>query len=507
VPGIFAIAIDNNGVCYGVNLVTSGSSRFGTINLSNGNFSQISTFSEQLNYIQSLSIDRGTNELYHAARINGSSNPTPWRKINKTTGAITTLGTFPVGRIVELFCILNSNIPSDAPAAVTNLTATPGALGALTAVLNWNNPNTTASGATLTQLTSVAVYENDGATPIYTHPNPAPGSADTYTIAVTSAGLYDYTLIATNAAGDGIPAVIPVWIGPDVPAAPANVQFTVNNFNITLSWIAPTTGLHGGYYLSTGLAYDVYRLPDNIKVSSDQTGTTFTETITMPGNYSYKVIAKNNIGEGGAGISNALLLCPPATTFPYNEGFENNGTELPACWSQELLMHEIPWEIVSASTGTPSTAHGGAYKARYYPSYWSGAKARLSTSQLNISALTNPALKFWHTQGAWSTDQDILKIYYKTSAGGAWTLLEEYTTNVPDWTERVIALPNKSADYYIGFAGNGGYGFGIQLDDITILDFVGYVDAELIAITEPTVGYKYKSYKQRGGFCGHKKQR
>ncbi|MDR2970445.1 MAG: choice-of-anchor J domain-containing protein, partial [Bacteroidales bacterium] len=486
--GVYTIAIDNDGICYALSF-NSSDSRFGTINLSNGNFNQISIYPDQLAYMQNLSIDRGTNELYHAARIiNMSSSPTPWRKINKTTGAITNLGTFPAGRNVESFCILNSPIPADAPGAVTNLTATPGAVGALTAVLNWNNPSISAGGTPLSQITSVAVYQNNLAIPVYTHPTPAPGSADTYTVTVPSNGLYNFKVVASNVIGEGIPENIEVWIGPDVPAVPSNVQFSVNNFNATLTWVAPTAGLHGGYYLPTGLVYDVYRLPDNVKVSSDQTGTTFAETITMPGNYSYKVVAKNSAGEGGAGLSNALLLCPAAATFPFQEGFENNGTNLPACWEQELLWHEVEWSIIPASTGLPATAHSGAFKAIFYPEYWSGAKARLSTPQLNISALTNPVLKFWHVQQAYYGDQDVLRVYYKTSSGGAWALLEEYTTEIADWTEHIIALPNKSADYYIGFEGTGGWGRGVHLDDITVFDFVDYVDAELLAITEPPAG-------------------
>ena len=487
VPGILTIAIDNDGICYGVSIVTSGNSRFGTINLSNGQFTQISTYTGALNYIQNLSIDRGTNELYHAARFNMSSNPVPWYRINKTTGAITNLGTFPAGRVVESFVILNSNILPEAPAAATNFTATPNASGALNALLNWTNPTTTAGGAPLATLTSVKVYENNGATPIYTLSNPATGAAESYTATVTAMGLYEYKVIATNAVGDGLPAITKVWMGHDVPAVPTNLQFTENNFVISLSWTAPTTGLHSGYFTLTGLVYDVYRLPNNLLVSSNQTGTTFSETITQPGNYSYKIVAKNSSGEGGATTTSSMTLCPANSLFPYMEGFENNGTELPACWSQEHIYWELDWAVKEASFGTPSTSHGGAYKL-CFPYYPTGSRTRLSTSALNLSAVNNPALKFWHTQKMSGEDQDILNIYYKTSASGTWTLLAAYTTDVPDWTERTLLLPNKSSNYYIGFEGVAGWGYGIQLDDISIINFTDYVDAELLEITAPAAG-------------------
>lgn len=487
VPGIFTIAIDNDGICYGASLGNSGNSKFGIINLLNGQFSQISTYTGALNYIQNLSIDRSTNELYHAARFNMSSNPVPWYKINKTTGNITNLGTFPTGRVVESFVILDSNIPPEAPAAATNFTATPNASGQLNATLNWTNPTTTAGGAPLTGLTSVKIYENNGTNPLYTYLNPVLGAAENYTPTVTSPGLYEYKIIASNAVGDGLPAIANVWMGHDVPAAPTNVQLTENNFVINLSWSAPTTGLHAGYFTPTGLVYDVYRLPDNVSVASNQTGLSCSETIVQPGNYIYKIVAKNNAGEGGAAFTTSLTLCPAVSIFPYMEGFENNGTDLPACWSQEQIYWELNWTVEEASFGNPATAHGGEHKL-CFPYFPTGSTTMLSTAALNISAVTNPALKFWHTQKVSGEDQDILRVYYKSSPNGTWSLLAAYTTDVPDWTERTLLLPNQSSNYYIGFEGLANWGYGIQLDDISVINFSGYVDAELSEITAPTAG-------------------
>jgi len=117
VPGLFYIAIDNDGICYGVG--TAGV--FGTVSLTNGAFSQISTYGD-LNFIQDMAVDFETNELYHFRRWGTVASPgTPsFRKINKSTGAVTELGQFYSNRSVESFFIIGGNTPPSCD-PVTNL--------------------------------------------------------------------------------------------------------------------------------------------------------------------------------------------------------------------------------------------------------------------------------------------------------------------------------------------------------------------------------------------------
>jgi hypothetical protein len=177
------------------------------------------------------------------------------------------------------------------------------------------------------------------------------------------------------------------------------------------------------------------------------------------------------------------------TEYPLIEGFENNGTSLSSCWTQEAASPStaVYWQVTEASTGTPNTVHGGTYKARMYGSS-RGNKTKLVSPKLDLNGLTSPALYFWHTQKKSGSDQDTLKVYYKTSVAGEWSLLEEYKDDIADWTERKIILPNKSADYYIAFEGTIQFGSGIQLDDIKVFEFADYVDMELMQIIEPDPG-------------------
>jgi len=148
------------------------------------------------------------------------------------------------------------------------------------------------------------------------------------------------------------------------------------------------------------------------------------------------------------------------STFPWTEGFEDDGANLEACWTQEQINGTLTWTV--GSGGASSTVH------KVSITMGNGPITRLITPPINLSGLAEPILNFWHTQQAWGNDQDILRIYYKTAANGTWKLLEEYTSNVPSWTERILPLPEPSADYYIAFEAVLKFGFGIELDEISI---------------------------------------
>ncbi|MCL2072702.1 MAG: autotransporter-associated beta strand repeat-containing protein [Marinilabiliaceae bacterium] len=463
---IYFITIDNDGICYAIRWNLGYD--FGTVELSTGDFTKIATISSGSDqYLASdLSVNRETNEIYHFFRPfdTNRNDYSILQKIDKTTGEVTIIGDFV--NIVESG-VIGDTYYANAPAAVTNFTVTPGNEGALNATLEWTNPTVTISGDPLTSITAVKVYHgNNYITTIY---NPTPGTTSNYNYSAAAASNYTFKVVPENDAGKGISTSKTVWIGLDVPAAPENVTLSINeNGDATLTWDAPATGLHGAYFTQTGLVYDVFRMYDNVQVATSQSGLTFSQTLTEIGTYSYKVVAKNASGDGGSQVSNIADYCTVINSFPWNFGFEVVGTNFPGCWAQEYVSGYIDWVIVSATTGTPATAHSGNYKMRMQNNQTAARKTMLITPPVNLTSLTEPVLTFWHTQAQWANDQDELRIFYKTWADDEWTQIAEYTANVPDWTERKILLPEKSNDYYIAFEGTTRYGYGIQLDDISI---------------------------------------
>ena len=165
------------------------------------------------------------------------------------------------------------------------------------------------------------------------------------------------------------------------------------------------------------------------------------------------------------------------TAFPYAEGFENNGTDLPEGWTQEQVSEAGEsgttqvWTVVPTNGGMfldPASTHDGGYKIALGTDVMGGSVARLITPAFDLTGVADPQLKFWRTQKNF-IGINALKVYYKTSAAGEWTLLESYEEEAADWTQATLNLPDPSADYYLAFEGYDLGGFGVQLDDIRIV--------------------------------------
>ncbi|MDP1623640.1 MAG: choice-of-anchor J domain-containing protein [Bacteroidales bacterium] len=197
------------------------------------------------------------------------------------------------------------------------------------------------------------------------------------------------------------------------------------------------------------------------------------EAIPLPNPTSdYYIAFEGNAKYGwGVCIDDVQVGDGPVSAFPWNEGFENGGA-IPACWSQEQVNASgVNWTFRNGSVyGNPSTAHSGTYNANLFVEATGDHKTKLITPPLNLTAVTTPQLKFWHTQTYWAPDQDQLTVFYKTSAGGTWTQLATYTSDISTWTQETLALPGKTGDYYIAFEGNAKYGYGVCIDDVRVSD-------------------------------------
>ncbi|MCX6269256.1 MAG: choice-of-anchor J domain-containing protein [Bacteroidetes bacterium] len=161
--------------------------------------------------------------------------------------------------------------------------------------------------------------------------------------------------------------------------------------------------------------------------------------------------------------------CDAVSSFPWNEGFENSGL-IPSCWSQEQVAGSgVNWVFITGDGyNNLVSAHGGTYNACLKDQTPADNKTRLISPPFNLALLSNPQLKFWHTQAIGFPDQDQLSVYYRTSYSGSWILLANYSNNITAWTEETLSLPDASGDYYIAFEGNAKFGYGVCIDDVQI---------------------------------------
>jgi hypothetical protein len=232
-------------------------------------------------------------------------------------------------------------------------------------------------------------------------------------------------------------------------------------------WVSATNAYGASALSSSNDGYRALSAPAPV-LASDGTSTNHVE-VTWPG-----VAGANgySVWRHTANDTNAATLVSAVTqsTVVLTENFEGGWTNYPAGWTNQILSGTTNWiRATGGVSANPATANGGTFNARLAMSISSqDFTNRLITPAMNLAGYTNAVLNFAHAQAFFSPDQDTLQIYYRTSAVSAWVSLAAYTTNVPAWTSRSLALPNASADYYVAFEGVATYGYGVCLDDVSV---------------------------------------
>src|SRR6056297_1043833 len=162
-----------------------------------------------------------------------------------------------------------------------------------------------------------------------------------------------------------------------------------------------------------------------------------------------------------------------------SENFENiTPPGLPSGWTQEKVVGSslINWETKTGGhQGNPPEAFQGNYNAIFQYESSDGETTKLITPEIDIEKIIKPELRFAHIQDIWWDEIDYwdqLKVYYKRGIDSAWVLLDEFLNPVTNWTYRSILLPDSSlsSTYYIAFEGITGYGHGVCIDSIYIVE-------------------------------------
>ncbi len=416
-------------------------------------------------YAQDMEFDHEDNTLWWASY----STQGELRTINIETGQSTLIGMFQGGAEITGFAIFS--IPADpgAPAAPSNLVITPNAGGALSCALSWTNPSTDFEGNTLTELTGINIYRNDML--VHTVNNPTIGANASWTDNTMAAPLMAYyRILGVNSFGEGVPVTGNAWVGEDVPAAVTDLTLVENNYNGRLTWVNPTTGMHGGPYNNPITGYHLVRSDGEV---IDITGimTMYDDTtIEFGGTYSYEVSPVNASGIGAPAVSNSCMILTPGTMV-YAD-FE--GGVIPEGWTQENIVNDLDWVVQTGGySGNPEFANNGEYNACLYESGSNGTTTRLISPVFNITQ--GAVLTFAHTQAVWAGDQDNLTLLYRNTPGGTWTQIQTWTEDISAWQSENFVLPNASTTYQLAFEGLVAYGYGVCLDDIIVSGEAGDV--------------------------------
>ena len=318
-----AIAIDARGQMYAL----TNSGILLKVNKSNGESTSVGNtginFASWWNF-QSMEFDHENGTLYLAAW--GSDEKTTLYTLDTSTGKATNLGPIGDGTHVIALGIPFEPASGSAPERVSDATITPNDDGELEALLTWVNPVNDYSGMPIEGAISIEIV-NSVTSEKTVLEDCQPGEPMRHGVMVDEAGMYEFTITAVNEAGSSLQQPVEAWIGHDVPAAVTHARANLNPMELMvneISWVAPTSGLHGGYIDKNSLRYDVVRLNDDRIVAEDITATSMNDIklIDELTRYSYQIIAKNDDGTGDAAKTNDLVN-GPAVKCPYIAPFNS----------------------------------------------------------------------------------------------------------------------------------------------------------------------------------------
>lgn len=309
VPVMVCLSADNYGRIFGVGY--DGYTYY--IDKQNGNLICIGDSGvKDPTYIQGATTDPRTNDIYWAAY---SENVSALYKLNTFTGKAEFVANMPGQEEITGLFIEDERI-ANGPAELqnVNLSYVNG-----NSVISATIPQNDFNGNNITGPVEVDIYINS----IKKESKSGnPGETITFTNTLPE-GNHVIVLAPKNDNGYGPKSIYTQWCGTDTPAAPRNVEFSLSGLNASLTWDAPSQGLHGGTIDHENLKYNVVRYPDAVEVAKLISETSFSETLPDGiATYYYTVQAVNDMGEGGTATSNSQFI-GTAFTVPYFESFDS----------------------------------------------------------------------------------------------------------------------------------------------------------------------------------------
>ena len=272
---------------------------------------------------QSATFDPNTGKLYWAAfREDYTSG---LYEINLENGLATLITDFPDNMEISCLHIPVSDTADGAPAEVTDFSVSFSG-GSLTGTASFTAPTETFSGDTMSgELKYYILADTD----TIKSGEAQTGESVSTEITVSQNGETQFTLLTRNAAGfSRATEPIKMYVGIDIPNPPTNVVLTVDDTKkVSLTWTAPVAGVHGGYFDSQALVYDVVRYPGQISVATDLTACAFNENLPDGplAAYYYTVTAKIK-GISSEAVESNREVAGDAFTVPFSDDLSGDDT-------------------------------------------------------------------------------------------------------------------------------------------------------------------------------------
>ena len=158
--------------------------------------------------------------------------------------------------------------------------------------------------------------------------------------------------------------------------------------------------------------------------------------------------------------------------LPFNETFEDD-SETRVCWYNINEVGTDDWTYQTGDGGfgagnATDAAFEGVLNARYVSSS-ATSTAKLASPRIDISTQDSVALIFAYAQETWAGDQNITKVFKRTSETQPWVEIASYTANTPDWTLDTLYIADSSDQVEIAFEGTNNWGYANVVDAVEVL--------------------------------------
>ena len=371
-----------------------------------------------------------------------------------------------------------------APSAVTNLTAIPGADGALSATINFKAPATLINGEAANSLTKIELSE--GETMLATLDAPEPGKEYSVPVTLETEGDHTFAVVAYNTDGAGAPAEVSAYIGINYPAAPGNVTIneTDNYGEVTVSWDAVTEDQEGFPLSAAQITYSVYSLNGDAPelVGEGLTDTSLTvRAVAEEGQdiVQYAVFASTKRGVGKGTTTPAIFAGKPYEEFA--ESFADGALSHPLAimtWSE----HEATWLIQDDGSMDNVTSQDDDNGFILMNGRMADIHSALGLGKISLAGKTSPAVVFYTLgldDGEGNPDINVVEVWVKEKGASGFVNIFSKTVDelaAPDEWGRVAVDLSAYAGKEIELAIGGIIKFyvNILLDNITLTELNGH---------------------------------
>lgn len=380
------------------------------------------------------------------------------------------------------------------PAAVSDLTVTPGEQGALSAKVTFTVPTKDANGNHLAEVSKAELFREDVSTtqPIQVFEEITPGQALAHEDEVDNAGVYTYMVKVYNVTEAGMAASARAFVGEDVPAAPEAIAVIEEGTHPVVSWSAPSTGDNGGWFDPEKVTYSVYR--NGTSVASGLTVTSFAdEKYTIPTDKQdaiiYIVISHYN-GKVSRGAQTDAVLVGAPYKAPATESFPEAEFVFYPWIAQSDMAPTYGWTLETSGVNPVVADNTGNRGLACFHAVGEvkGMLCHFFSPKFDISELDSPALTFYmyHTPGIEGNGN--LQVFI--SDGGEYVAAGEPIAraegDADGWTRHTVMLGDyKGAkSLRFRFTATGDAAANIFVDDIK-LDNLNESDAAIVAFNAP----------------------